>query len=293
VSHANPMSKDLARRFLFEHSDVRGERVQLNAAYAAVLENHNYAPGVRRLLGEFLAASVLLGSTLKFSGRLTLQARSKGQIPLIMAECSSDSTVRAIARGAQQANSEAFGQLLHDGQLAITIERRNGSPYQGIVPLSGDSLAHSLDAYFAQSEQLPSRFWLVSDGITASGLLLQQLPAQQRLDAAERANYWEHLQALADTLTEAELLTLPAERMLHRLFHQEPVRLFEPRSVRFACSCSRQRSMAALRTLGRDEIESILREQGSVTMDCEFCNQRYTFGSDELLDSPAPQQPLH
>jgi molecular chaperone Hsp33 len=289
MNEAAPAAGDSAQRFLFEQGDVRGERVHLHGAYAAVLENHQYAPGVARLLGEFLAASVLLSSTLKFSGRLTLQARSQGEIPLIMAECSSQLQVRGIVRGAAQATGEQFDRLLQGGQLAITVEPHRGKPYQGIVPLHEHSLARSLDAYFAQSEQLPTRFWLASDGERAAGLLLQQLPAQRAADARQRASDWEHLLALSATLSETELLSLQGGELLYRLYHQEQLRVFEPRSVCFACSCSRERSRSVLGTLGRAEIEDILREQGSVTMDCEFCNQRYVFGADELLEPPSQQ----
>lgn len=292
MSDPQKPTEDCARRFLFEHSDVRGELVQLGPAYREVVDSHAYTTGVRRLLGEFLAAAVLLSTTLKFNGRLTLQARSSGELPLIMAECTSALEIRGIARGAEQARSGHFRQLLADGQLAITVEPSGGKPYQGIVPLDGLSLGDSLDNYFMQSEQLPSRFWLASDGMRAAGLLLQQLPARQG-DADARACYWEHLQTLSATLTEAELLALPADTLLQRLYHEEQVRLFAAREARFACSCSRERSRAALATLGHEEILDILREQGSVTMDCEFCNQRYTFTDEDLLPAPSSQHPLH
>ena len=151
---------DTSLRCLFEDADIRGETVHLDEAYREILSIHEYAPGVNRLLGEFLAAAVLLSTNLKYEGKLILQVRSEGQIPLLMVECDHKLQVRAIARGAQEATSDNNAQLLTNGQLAITIDPSNGQRYQGIVPLVEDSLAHSLDAYFEQSEQLKSRLWL-------------------------------------------------------------------------------------------------------------------------------------
>ncbi len=282
MTDITPKDNDLSRRFLFEQADIRGETAHLEQVLSDVLESHQYAPGVQVLLGEFLAASVLLSTTLKFEGTLVLQARSEGQVPLVMAECNSELTVRAIARGAQEATASDFDQLLSEGQLAITIDPVKGQRYQGIVPLVGGSLASSLDAYFEQSEQLHTRFWLRSDGQRAAGLLLQQLPAQLVTDAGEREEQWAHICTLAATVQDEELLELAAERMLYRLFHEDPVRLFQPRGIRFSCTCSRERTLNALSSISVDEIEDILREQGSVTMDCEFCNQRYVFQKEDL-----------
>ena len=273
---------DEKRRFLFEEMDLRGELVHLDAVLSDIASIHAYPVGVQALLGEFLAASVLLASTLKFRGTLTVQARSDAQIPLIMAECSSALEVRAIARGAQEAVAEEFNELLGGGQLVLTMTPERGQRYQGIVPLQDDSLAASLDSYFAQSEQLHTRLLLFSDGDRASGLLLQQLPSQRVREQARREQQWEHINHLVSTVQPAELRDLTAETLLHRLFHEESVRLFDEEAVVFRCSCSRERTLAALATIGRDEIDDILREQGSVSMDCEFCNQRYVFGPDDL-----------
>jgi len=274
---------------------LRGEIVHLERTLEDIHAIHAYPAGVARLLGEFVAASVLLASTLKFRGSLTIQARSDRQVPLIMAECSSDLTVRAIARGAEEAVAHSFTELLGDGQLVLTVSPERGNRYQGIVPLENDSLAASIDAYFNQSEQLQTRLYLASDGQTAAGLLLQQLPAQLEKDAAQRREDWHRIGTLADTLSEKELLGVEEPRLLHRLFHEETVRLFDPEAVCFRCSCSQDRTLAALSTIGEAEIRSILQEQGSVTMDCEFCNQRYVFNEDELrgLSSDTPTSQIH
>ena len=273
---------DTSLRCLFEDADIRGETVHLDEAYQDILSIHEYAPGVNRLLGEFLAAAVLLSTTLKYEGRIILQVRSKGQIPLLMVECDDQLQVRAIARGAQEATSDNNAQLLTNGQLAITIDPSSGQRYQGIVPLVEDSLAHSLDAYFEQSEQLKSRFWLAADGERAAGLLLQQLPAQVTDDDTQRLQQWEHACSLAATVQDAELLDLTAEQLLCRLYHEDAVRVFEPAAVTFHCSCSRQRTHNALASLDPAEVEELLQELGSITMDCEFCNQQYRFMREDL-----------
>ena len=273
---------DGKRRFLFEELDLRGEIVHVDQALGEVLSIHAYPGGVARLLGEFLASAVLLASNLKFRGSLTVQARSDAQIPLVMAECSSELTVRAIARGADSATAEDFTSLLGGGLLTLTVTPARGKRYQGIVPLASTSLGASIDAYFSQSEQLQTRLYLACDGQRAAGLLLQQLPVTRVKDPAQREEHWERVNLLAETLHNDELLTLRDDELLHRLFHEEQVRLFGPESVRFRCSCSQDRTLAALATLGEDEIRAILEEQGAVTMDCEFCNQRYCFREPDL-----------
>jgi molecular chaperone Hsp33 len=275
-------NRDRTQRFLFEEADIRGEIVQLDASFRDIIAIHQYPPGVSRLMGEFMAATVLLATTLKFDGKLVLQARSEGQIPLLMVECDSGMNLRAIARGAQQATSERFDQLLTGGQLAITIDPTRGQRYQGIVPLVEDSLAHSLEAYFRQSEQLGTRFWLGSGEHSAAGMLLQQLPAQLVEETEAREQQWEHTCTLAGTVKEEELQELAAPEVIHRLFHQDPVRLFEPVPVAFNCNCSRERTFNALASIPAEEVRELLEELGSITMDCEFCNQQYRFVREDL-----------
>ncbi len=286
---------DQARRFLFEEADIRGEIVLLDTAFQDMLAIHQYAPGVSRLLGELLAAAVLLRSTLKFEGKLVLQARSEGQIPLLMAECSSAGNIRGIARGADLATANHFDQLLGQGSLAITIDPEDGQRYQGIVPLAGDSLAHSLDAYFAQSEQLGTRFWLAADDRRAAGMLLQQLPAQLTRDATERDQQWQHACALAATIQPQELLELSTRSLLFRLYHEDSLRLFAPSEIGFHCSCSRERTLRALSAIATTELEDLLEEMGCITMDCEFCNQQYRYQREDLQDllGDSPPQILH
>ena len=287
IPPAGEAARDQRRRFLFDDLDIRGELVHLDTVLGEASAIHSYPHGVTALLGEFLTASVLLASTLKFRGTLTVQARSDRQVPLIMAECSSQLDVRAIARGAQEAVAEDFRDLLGGGQLVLTVTPERGNRYQGIVPLTDASLAASLDSYFEHSEQLHTALFLSCDGARAAGLLLQQLPAQRVLDTDQREEHWSRILQLAATVSDEEMLNLSDEALLYRLYHEETLQLFDAEGVRLRCSCSRERTLAALATIGWEEINSILEEQGSVSMDCEFCNQHYEFSREELTEPEA------
>ncbi len=274
--------RNQARKFIFDDADIRGELVHLDSSYRDITAIHHYPAGVQRLLGEFLAAAVLLSTTIKFEGRLVLQAQGSGELQLLMAECSNDLKVRAIARGADAVTATEFSELLSGGHLAITIEPLKGQRYQGIVPLDGTNLAACLAHYFENSEQLPTQLWLASDGSTAAGLLLQQLPAQVSKEADARSQQWEHACTLADTLEAQEVLELEPETLLYRLFHQESVRLFDGLPVAFHCSCSRERCHGALMSIGPTELLQLLEEEGEVKMDCEFCNAQYCFDRQDF-----------
>lgn len=276
---------DYTQRFLFDDTDVRGEWVGLERSYAEVLAKHSYPEPVAQLLGELLAAASLLVGTLKFDGLIVLQASSTGAVPLLMVECSSDREVRGIARYDETLLSPGatLAELMPDGVLAMTIDPANGQRYQGIVALDGANLAESLSSYFASSEQLSTRFWLAADGRRACGMLLQQLPADRIRDGEEREASWQHLRTLADTLSTEELLGLDTQTILHRLYHEEQVRLFEPRPIVFRCSCSRERSAMAIISLGQQDAENLLQEQGgAISIDCQFCNHSYRFDAADI-----------
>ncbi len=276
---------DSIQRFIFDNTDVRGECVKLHSSYGHVLAKHAYPEPVAQLLGELLAAAALLVGTLKFDGLLVLQVRSSGALPLLMVECSSHHEIRGIARyDAAQINMGAsLRELMPEGELTLTVDPHEGQRYQGIVALESATLAQCLTDYFATSEQLPTRFWLQADGQHASGMLLQQLPAQRITDPDAREASWQHLAILGDTLTAQELLSLDTQTLLHRLYHEEAVRLLEPRSLHFHCSCSRERSARALSSLGQADAEALVAEQGgAIVIDCQFCNQRYAFDAADV-----------
>lgn len=265
---------DNLQRFIFENAPIRGEIVHLDATWQAVLERRQYPPRVREVLGELMAAAALLTSTLKFDGRLIMQIQGKGPVSLLVVECTSDRTMRAIAQWQGEIPDAPLAALVGDGRLAVTIDPLKGKErYQAIVALEGLTVAEAFENYFARSEQLATRLWLASDPQRAAGMLLQRLPDVEPSDD----DAWVRAVHLGSTITREELLALPVREIVHRLYHEEDIRLFSRMPVSFRCSCSRERVEAVLRMLGRDEIHSILDEQGSVSVDCEFCGSRYEF----------------
>jgi len=195
----------------------------------------------------------------------------------------------AVELSSELAERGGLQDLLGKGVLVITIEpkRRENfagklERYQGIVPLERDTLAGCLEDYFQQSEQLATRLWFAANEQQAGGLLLQALPHQLITDADDNKAHWETITTLAGTITNDELLELDQDTVLYRLFNEQPVRLFEPKALKFACSCSRERSESALLSLGKDEVEALLIEKGSIDIDCQFCNQHYHFSADEV-----------
>jgi molecular chaperone Hsp33 len=264
---------DSIHKFLFDGLPVRGEFVRLDATWQAALERVDYPPAVRALLGEALAATVLLGSTLKFDGALTLQVTGDGPVHLLVVQVDGERHVRGLARWTGATDGRDWRALLGGGRLVITIEQRaKAERYQGIVELEGDSFAAALEAYFARSEQLPTRLFLAADGACAAGLLLQAVPGAAPDDEA-----WRRVTLLGETVTAPELLALAAPELLHRLYHEEAVRLLEAAPVAFRCSCSRQRIAEMLQGLGEAETLGIVAERGEVEVDCEFCGRRYRF----------------
>lgn len=274
---------DFLQTFIFDNTDIRGTIVKLDRSFSELITNQDYSDGQRQLLAQFVAANLLMSSHIKLDGLLSLQARGNHQVSMIMAECTRQLDFRGIIRGDAAVDARQFRQLFNGGVLAVTIEPAKGQRYQGIVPLDGDTLADCLTAYFEQSEQLPSRFYLASDGKQVTALMLQALPASQCLDNEQRQEDWQRIQYLAGTLTEQEMLSLPAEQLLYRLFHEETLRLFPARPVHFACSCSPERMERALLNLNPQELLEILDNDGQIETQCHFCNHHYVFQRSEIL----------
>lgn len=272
-------SRDQFQRFIFEHSQVRGAWVQLGESYREIGSQAPYPESVRQLLGESLVASVLMSSSLKFEGTLSLQAQGNGPISTLMAECSHDRYIRGLARFDEHSiREEDFEALLGQGRMAITITPATGQRYQGVVPREENNLAGCLEEYFERSEQLATSLLLFADENGAAGLMLQRLPGHTEEDD----ELWERVNHLARTVEADELLELDSETLLHRLFHEETVRLFDAEPVAFRCSCSRERTLGALEAIGKEECYSILDEQGVIEMDCQFCHSHYRFDRNDI-----------
>ena len=274
-------SSDRLYRFTFEQFPVRGEIVVLDASWKAVIERHAYPPVVLEYLGQALAAATLMSATIKLEGTLIMQLQGDGALRTLVAQATDRRTVRGIARTAEGADVAA-GDLraaLGHSRMVITAEAPGRERYQGIVAVEQPTIAAVIEAYFAQSEQLPTRLWLAAQDGVAAGLLLQRMPAAERPADDED---WQRVCVLADTLGAAELVSVSPRELLRRLFHEEDVRLFDPEPVAFRCTCSRERIADALRALGREEVDGIVHERGAVDADCEFCNAHYRFDAVDV-----------
>ena len=281
---------DQILRFVIEGTPIRGQWVALDASWRRCRDNSETDPRALELLGEALAAVTLLAQSLKIDGgQITLQIRGQGPVHLLVAQATRDRSLRGLVRQSgslPEGESPELDRIFGADRIVITVDQGQGEPHQGIVPLVGRRIGDALQHYFEHSEQLPTRLWLAADAETAVGLLLQRLPGE-----LEDSDAWNRISQLADTVTDEELLALPARTLLHRLFHEEDLRLFEAEPLRFACGCSRERIGAVIRALGRAEAESILEEQNSIRITCEFCNAQHVFDAVDtaaLFDSDTP-----
>ncbi len=275
---------DTLQRFLFENTPIRGELIQLDATWQAVLERHDYPPAVAALLGESMAAAALLAASIKFDGMLTLQVQGDGPVSMLVVEATAKRTLRGLAHWRGGVPESGLAAQFGSGRLVITIDPGQGMDrYQGIVALEGESLAGALEGYLARSEQLQTRLWLSADGSRAGGLLLQRLPGE-----LADTDAWNRAETLGATVTRDEVFTLAPRDVIRRLFHEEDLRLFEPEPVSFRCSCTRERVANMLRGLGPDEVESIIEEQGAIEVACEFCNHHYRFDAVDAAGLFAP-----
>ena len=284
---------DRLTRFLLEQAGVRGVHVRLDDTWAQIRARAEYPDDVAGLLGEAVAASALFTGHVKVDGRLSVHLRGTGALRTLFAECTGAGTLRGIATlvEGELPGAHSLGSLGADAVLAITIENpgvRGQEParYQGLVGLDADTLSAAFEGYFRQSEQLPTRLLLAASGKRVAGLMLQKLPGDEGdLDG------WERASALFETLAAPELLATPAETLLHRLFHEDGVRVLGDKPLQFACSCSRERVSAMLESLGEEEARAAAEgNAGTAEIRCEFCGETYRYNAEEIagLFTPRP-----
>jgi len=271
--------QDCLRRFLFEEIAVRGEWVRLHDSWQKAKQHQALTPALQTQLGQALTAVLLLSVTIKFEGSMILQAQGDGALRTLVAQASHDRKIRGLVRTNDTAGcTGTLMQMLGQGRLVLTVESKNAAPYQGIVALAGDCLAHTLGAYFQQSEQLKTQLWLFANETDAVGLFLQELPAQVDYQAD-----WERVAALASTITEAELLNLDCEEVLYRLFNEEKVRIYPAEAVEFSCHCSNEKISRTLYAMGEADLKALLLEQeGIIDVGCEFCAAHYQFDEKQI-----------
>ena len=300
-------------KFIFEGLPVRGMLVRLTDSWQEVLRRRAKAQDVfpepvRHLMGEMAAAGTLMQANIKFNGALILQVFGDGPVKLAVAEAQPDLafrvTSKVIGEVAASARLEAMLNVHGKGRCAITLDPKDKQPgqqaYQGVVPLHGNhreplqQLSDVLEHYMLQSEQLDTKLILAANDQVAAGLLIQRLPLEGAGNLGGRRNEdeiglneaYNRIAHLAATLTRDELLSLDVDTVLRRLFWEEPLLRFEPlvgaTGPRFACTCSRERVGQMLRSLGRDEIDGIVVEQGRVEIACDFCGTQYHFDAVDV-----------
>jgi molecular chaperone Hsp33 len=274
------MQTDYVQRFLFEDLDIRGRLTCLTGAWRRMLDGRGYPENVATLLGHTTALNVLLGANQKDAGRVTLQVQGSGPIRLLVADCTAELRIRGMAQFEEEAaRAQAERNLLGDGRLAVTLEdMKSGRFYQSMVPLEGESMEQIFSHYLSQSEQLPAFLRLYADGDAACGLLLEKLPRADERDP----DGWNRVTQLAATLQLDETRDAQPYDLLTRVFPEELMRVFRLYPVEYHCPYDENKVKDMLRSLGRNEVESILAEQGEVVIRNEMCNHEYRFDADAV-----------
>jgi molecular chaperone Hsp33 len=269
------MQTDYVQRFLFEELDIRGRLVCLTGAWQRMLDGRDYPEDIAALLGHTTALNVLLGANQKGSGRVTLQVRGSGPVKLLVSDCTAELRIRGMAHYEKQGVQKTSERnLLGDGRMSVTLEDVNsGRLYQSLVPLEGETLEQIFVHYLSQSEQLPAFLRLYADGGALCGLLLEKLPRADSCDP----DGWNRITHLAATLELDETRDAQPYDLLTRLFPEELMRVFRLYAVEYHCPYDEAKVKDLLRGLGREEVESILAEQGEVVIRNEMCNHEYRF----------------
>lgn len=276
------MSLNRLLPFVFENQVAHGALVRVGSGVDALLGHRNYSPAVRALVAQAMAAMPLLTTHMPVESCINLQFQGEGQMKLLVSQVDHLLNVRAMAQAPDDL-SGSFTELLSGGVLVLMLEPRGDSrpATQASVRIRGVSLSEALETYFEQSEQLPTLIRLAAQGDRIGGFMLQRLPLQSAKGTLED---WEHLLMLATTLTDQELLDTDPQLLLSRLFAQEALRTFEPREVHVGCRCSPPGISTLLLSLGREEVDSIVKEQGRVAITCEFCGREYLFNPQDVSD---------
>ncbi|MEO0578204.1 MAG: Hsp33 family molecular chaperone HslO [Pseudomonadota bacterium] len=270
---------DKLQPFYFDALPVRGAIVRLSSSLDALLDGRGYPEPIRYLLGESAAAACLIANSMKYPGRLTLQISSGGPLRMLAMQCRDTLDLRGMALLADAEDTDwdqfNFAGLTQSARCSVTIASNNvRERYQGIVEVSGTSLAVSLDNFFARSIQVPTRFWLQSDGREAVGVVLQTVAGHDDFVASDD---WHRLGLVTDTLSLAEAVHVGRIGMVRRLYAEDDLRLPDSRNVRFHCDCSRDRASNAIARLGEDDANNAVAEQGELTVTCEYCGTERRF----------------
>ena len=302
-------SRDTLQKFIFDNAAVRGELVEISDTWREIQARHAYPKAVRSVLGEMVAAGALLSANLKFNGSIVMQIHGDGPVRLLVVECDADLKMRATAKLApdvEVADDASLSDMFNvngKGRFVITLDPADKvpgqQPYQGVVPLDGEDMASVIENYMLRSEQMDTRLWLAADDKVARGLLLQKLPRHsgkedqtKQATEAEDLETWNRAAMLGQTVKREELLSTDISTLLHRLFWEETIRVFDPLHPQFHCSCNREKVGSMLKMLGQEEVESALTELGELGINCDFCGKHYAFDKVDCAQLFATDSPV-
>lgn len=279
-------------RFLLDDLDIRGTAVRLGSAWRAMTEGRAYPPGVAPVLGELAAVVVALAGQMKSDGRLGFQLHGNGPISRLVLDCDHELRFRGMARAAGPLPEQTVAELLGHGQLVMTLDLPElKQPMQSIVPLQGNTISAIFEHFIAQSEQQPTRLLLAANDQQATALLLQKMPEADR----KNPDGWNQVEHLLSTIKADEILTLPSETLLLRVFHETAVRVFEPRQAHYHCPENWPKIRAMLQALDPDEVRAVFAEQGEIVVTDDICNRTYRIDEAALQEilPPPPNRVLH
>ena len=303
-----PSIDDFILPFQIESLQIRGRLVRLSTVADTIIHKHNYPPEIAKLVGESLAVTPALANTLKFEGIFTLQTKTDGAVKFLVCDMTSTGHLRAYchynadeisALIKQNGNDLSLPRLMGAGYLAFTVDQgERGDPYQGIVELSGNNLVDCVHKYFEQSEQLQASIKLATAEVNSLGgrkhwrvgaIMLQRIPLEGgsgsgiSIDHDDQEDGWRRLVYLLSTCTDRELTDpyLTAQELLYRLFHEDGVRVFKPTALIHKCRCSRSRIEAILSQMSPEDLQE-MQIDGTITVNCEFCNTTEIFKPDDI-----------
>lgn len=271
---------DKIQRFLFKELDIRGQYLSIDSAWQSMIQDRGYSQLVRQLFGELSALSIMLASSMKHPGKLTMQVQGDGLVSLILVEITHDLKLRGMVRSSNTVSeTHTLDQILGDGQIIATLyNAQTDHSFQSYVPRNKIGLIQTFEDYFSQSEQLETKLWVASTQHKLSSMLIQKMPKDKSDDNED----WNRIIALSNTITDEELCNFSAEKMLHRLFHEEVVELFKGKEVNYECKQDRTRFERIIFDLGEEDARALLEERGEISIHNEICNEHLFFNEDDV-----------
>lgn len=273
---------DIIQSFIFEHANIRGYIINIKQTYQTIINQRQYPPTVQKLLGEAMVSCIFLAANMKFEGKLSLQFQGDERLPLLVVQCDNQLNIRAMAKHADSLSSEEYERAFLNGNLSLTLHTPNQSnSYQSIVPINSSSISENFMQYLTHSEQITNQVWLAASENQVAGIMLQLMPDT---NTQQQEQFWEYALAMGETVKPEELLSLDNEILLHRLYHETELRLFDSRPICFQCGCNDDKMKNVILMLGEKETNKVLQEQGKIEISCDFCNREYKF---DAIDTAA------